>query len=301
MDTTELILLLSEVPGIGDKTMAGILRKNAVLRRTAREFLALPELRLREEYGIAERPAACISAITPTLKDAAAATVRGLRRSGITLLTLLDAVYPKRLLERMDELPPVLYAYGNVALLDARLFAVANSNEPPEQALAVTDVAAETALECGWWPVTGHNRPAYQRPALTSRRNGGRVCYVLDRGLLEAFGDDLAKDLFPAARIWSPAYDPQCDLTISPFALRDHSLATHNRRRDEIIFALADVVFAGAVRPGGQMERNCLRVLAQGRRVILLGPPGSAVSLVEAGGIHLDAGDKIPLRDLLSG
>jgi predicted Rossmann fold nucleotide-binding protein DprA/Smf involved in DNA uptake len=300
MDTTELILLLSEVPGIGDRTLAGILRKNSVLRRSPEEFLCLSPEMLRDEYDLLKKPAACVAAITPALKEAASATARSLRRAGVTVVTLLDAVYPARLLERLDDPPSVLYAYGNLALLESRLFAVANSNGIPDQVLSLTDQAAEAALEAGWWPVTGHNRPAYQRPALVSRRMGGRVCYVLDRGILEAFGGDLSKDLFPAARIWSPAYDPACDLTISPFALSDHSLATHNRRRDEIVFALADIVLAGVVKPGGQMEKVCLTVLKQGRKVVLMGPAiGAADGLIEAGAVNLDPQDTGALRPLL--
>ena len=164
------------------------------------------------------------------------------------------------------------------------LFAVANSNGASEEALASTDRAAETAMAAGLHPVTGHNRQAYQRPALVARRNGGRVCYVLDRGLLEAFGNDLSRELFPAARIWSPAYDPACDLTLSPFPLRAHSLADHNSRRDSLIFALADTVIVGEIRQAGRMERECLAALRRGRPVYLAGPANDTdAGLIAAG------------------
>jgi hypothetical protein len=90
--------------------------------------------------------------------------------------------------------------------------------------------------------------------------------------MFEAFGGDLGRELFPAARIWSPAYDPACDLTVSPFPLRAHSLAVHNQRRDAILFGLARAVFVGEVRPGGQMERECRRALSRGVPVFLAGP-----------------------------
>jgi hypothetical protein len=286
MDTAQLVLLLSEAPGIGDKSLGAILRRNAVLRRSPEEFLGLSVAALTEEYGLRPEAAKQIGKITPALRDAAAATAKSVRRSGIQMLTLLDAVYPERLLQRLDDPPPVLYAYGYLSLLKSKTFAVANSNGASEEALAAGDQATEAAIQAGWWPVTGHNRPAYQRPALVARRNGGRICFFLDRGLLEAFGGDLSRDLFPAARIWSPSYDPERDLTLSPFPLRAHSLAAHNRKRDALIFAIADVIFAGHVRPGGQMEQNCLNALAQDRLVYLLGEEAMwNESLVEAGAV----------------
>src|SRR5207245_2863113 len=117
-----------------------------------------------------------------------------------SLITLRDASYPRRLAERLDVPPPVLFLYGNAPLLDSPLFAVANSNGASEPALAAGDRAAEAALAAGWSLVTGHNRIPYQRPALAVRRNGGRILYVLDRGLRQGFGGDLSRALFPAAR-----------------------------------------------------------------------------------------------------
>jgi hypothetical protein len=110
---------------------------------------------------------------------------------------------------------------------------------------------------------------------------------VLDRGLFEAFGDDLRRELFPAAHVWSSAYQPSTTLTLTPFPLRAHGIALHNRRRDELIFALADTILVGEVRTGGQMERCVLRALEEGRCVVLLGPPcASDEPFLQAGAIR---------------
>lgn len=293
MDVTELILLLSDVPGVGEKTLAAILHRNAVLRRTPDLFLALGVDQFVEEYGLRREAAQRVSAASAGERNRAAALAREMRRGGVHLLTVLDAAYPRLLLDSLDEPPPALYAYGTVGLLETPLFAVANSNGASEAALAAADRAAEAAISRGWWPVTGHNRVPYQRPALVSRRNGGRVCYVLDRGMFEAFGGDLGRELFPAARIWSPAYDPACDLTLSPFPLRAHSLAVHNQRRDEILFGLARAVFVGEVRPGGQMERECRRALSRGVPVFLAGPESDRDALWLDFGARRAAPDQI--------
>jgi hypothetical protein len=116
--------------------------------------------------------------------------------------------------------------------------------------------------------VTGHNRPPYQRAALAALRFGGKVCYVLDRGLLEAFSNDLRRELFPAAHVWSRQYDPATTLTLTPYPLRAHGIAIHNRRRDELVFALADTIVAGEIRPGGQMDHHLRAAQESNRQVV---------------------------------
>ena len=268
-EQTVLNLMLLETPGIGAKTLAAVLRRNAVARRTPDQFLGLSAESLAEEYGIRRAVAARLAVEIRRRREESELQARWLARNGISLVTLLDATYPVRLAERLEEPPPVLFLYGKSEMLRARLFAVANSNGAPEAALAAADSATECAVESGWTLITGHNRPAYQRPALAARRNGAPVIYVLDRGLLHGFGGDLTRALFPAARIWGPSFDPLCDLAISPFPLRAQGMAASNRRRDSVIFALADRIFAVHLKPGGQMERECLAALSRNQRVLV--------------------------------
>ena len=261
--------MLLETPGIGWKTLAAVLRRNAVTRRTPEEFLQLPPSALAEEYGIRRPAAGVLQGRIRAGAEPAMELTRWLSKNGVGVVTLLDATYPRELAERLDEPPPALFLYGSPSLLGVSRFAVANSNGAPEEALSAADAAVETAIESGLVLVTGHNRAAYQRPALAARRNGGRVIYVLDRGLRHGFGGDLSRALFPAARIWGPSFDPACDLAISPFPLRAQGIAANNRRRDSVVFALADRLLAGYVRPGGQMEAECRAALGRGQRVLL--------------------------------
>jgi len=272
VDTQRLMLLLMETPGIGPRALGAVLRRNAVARRTPEEFLALPAEVLRVEYGIRRDSAELLRRSRERLLMEAEASARWLARAGVQLVAEMDAAYPDRLRRRMDNPPPVLFAYGSHRVLERPLLAVACSNGAPEEALAAADRAVAAALERGWSVVTGHNRLGYQRPALACKRLGAPVLYVLDRGIAEGFGNDLTRELFPAARIWGPAYDVQVDLTLTPFGLRCHGTHANNQRRDSLVFALADAVLAGHVRPGGKMEAACLAVLASGRPVWTAGP-----------------------------
>lgn len=282
LEHCEFILLLMSTPGIGDRTLKAILRRNAIVRRSPEEFLSLSSKDLIGEYELKSDVAESLRRRSHVDQKEAEAGARWLRRNEIALLTCNDATYPRRLFERMDDPPAVLFAYGNASLLQSPLFAVANSNGAPEDLLAAGDRAVEDRIAGGWALVTGHNRIGYQRPALAARRNGGKICYVLDRGLVRGFGNDLTQALFPAARIWGPAYDPKTDLTISSFGLNDHGIAANNRRRDAIVFALADEILAGWVRPGGQMEAECMAALLAGRSVRLIAGPNASLEAAGA-------------------
>jgi predicted Rossmann fold nucleotide-binding protein DprA/Smf involved in DNA uptake len=285
MDIAAAILLLSELPGVGERTLAEVFRRCAVRRISPADLLGLqpPDL---VDLGFSASSSEALKAVSPEMRRAAEATSRSLLVEGVRIITPQDSSYPRRLLDRLKD-PPVLFAYGALDLLAGRSFAVANSNGAREEALGMSDVAAEQLVQAGWRTVTGHNRPAYQRTALAALRFGGAVCYVLDRGLLEAFGNDLRRELFPAAHVWSRAYDVETTLTLTPFPLRAHGIAVHNQRRDELVFALADTILMGEVRHGGQMDRWVKTALEQKRTVCLVGPPSETDDeLLAAGAIR---------------
>ena len=90
----------------------------------------------------------------------------------------------------------------------------------------------------------------------------------MDRGLREALGPDLDRPPFTAAR--NPrdtVFAADRDLALSPFRLDDHALGANNRRRDRVIYALADLIIALDTRAGGGMVAECLRAHRQGRMV----------------------------------
>lgn len=259
-----LVLLLMDTPGVGSRCVASVLRRVAVLRTPAEAVIHAPLNVMVEEYGLSRTQAGNFTAAVKQRRPAVREMERWLNRNGVAVVTLADASYPQRLLNRMETPPPVLFLYGEAGLLDATLFAVANSNGTPEDVLMAYDRAAWDASKDGLVLVTGHNRLEYQRPALAVRRNGGPVCTVLDRGLVHGFGGDLTRPLFAAARIWSCVFDVRRELAITPFALHDHGIGANNRKRDELVFSLADIIYAGFLRRGGRMEHYCTQAASGG-------------------------------------
>ncbi|MGC8667054.1 MAG: DNA-processing protein DprA [Chthonomonadales bacterium] len=270
-----LVLLLMETPGVGPRAVASVLRRAAVLRTCPEAVMRAPPTVLAEQYGLGRKQAERFAQLAREHRTVVWDMARWLSRNGVAVVTLSDASYPQRLLGHMADPPPVLFLYGEASLLDGTLFAVANSNKAPEPMLKACDRAAEEANDAGLILVTGHNRLEYQRPALAVRRNGGSVCTVLDRGLVPGFGGDLTRPLFAAARIWSCVFDVRKELALTPFALHDYGIGANNRKRDELIFALADVIYAGFLLRGGRMEYFCTQAAARGAvvRYVADGPP----------------------------
>jgi len=269
----QFVLLLHSIPQVGEKTLSRLLRLNAQQRLSPEACLALPPDEWKRRFELRPGAVAYLERHREKLLRDSAELVRAIRAHPLHILTVEIAAFPARL-ERYDvEPPPILYALGALPLLaeekERFLFTIAMSNGASPAALEKMEEVAAGLVAAGGVPVTGHDRLPYQRLALAAQRQDRPILYVLDRGLREALGPEFDRPPFAAARIRDAVFDPDRDLALSPFRLDDHGLGANNRRRDRLIFALADVIVAGDVRAGGEMVAECLRAMGQGRRVFV--------------------------------
>ncbi len=284
-------LLLTCVPQLGERQTAQVLHRWTRQQVSVEEFLRLPAEVLEREWGLTPQAAEVLASPDTGWWQRFERMDALVRRYGVQVLTTQHRLYPLALEAFCQQPPPVLFALGQMGLLQDRWrFAVACSRGAPHLALEAVDEITRQAIVEGGIPVTGHNTPPYQRVALTAIRQEQPSITVLDRGLLEALGDDLSRPLFPAARLYELEFRTDRDLVLSPFPLQAGSLGLHNQRRDELVFALADVVFAVWVRAGGVMERLCHRAKELGKRIEVWKAPDGTVSegirrLVDGGGV----------------
>lgn len=312
---TRFALLLHSVPHIGEKTLTRLLHHVALHRIMPDAFLAFTPLEWQTQCELDPRAIAYLCEHRDALVTKSEELARVVRQRGVHVLTAQSLTYPDRL-ERFDDVPPpVLYALGNLALLNQAAiptaptipadftaanhsakgynvfptasgrattpaqnayenasrapftFSIAVSNGSPLATLARQDVIASELVRRGCVPVTGHDRAAYKRLGLCAQRQNRPAIYVLDRGLREALGPDFDRPPFSAARIREISFATERDLAVSPFRLDDHALGANNRRRDRVLYALADLIVALDVRAGGGMAGECLRAHQQGRMV----------------------------------
>ncbi len=275
VSATQFTLLLHSVPHLGEKTLTRLLHLIAQQRLSPEACLALSADEWKRRYDLRPQAAAYLEQNREALLARSAELARGLRAHPLHVLTIESAAYPPRLERYDDAPPPILYALGCLPLLDAPeagepprfTFTVAVSNDAPPASLARLDEIATALALAGGVPVTGHDRAPYQRLALAAQRQNRPILYVLDRGLREALGPEFDRPPFAAARIRDAVFLPERDLAVSPFRLDDHGLGSNNRRRDRLVFALADLVIALDIRAGGGMALECRRAFESGRPV----------------------------------
>lgn len=267
----QFLLLLHSVPHIGEMALARLLRLNALNRLSPQEFLTLSEQELRDRYDLHPEAATYLDTHREALVQSSSGLLKTILTHQILFLSIESVTYPTRLEKNDDAPPPLLYLLGNHALLnyfyDASrfTFTIALSNGASKASLALLETLAEELIDLGGIPVTGHDRVPYQRLALCAQRKDRPTIFVLDRGLRDAMGKKLDKALFPAARIRETNFNSQRDLVVSSFRMDDHSLGDHNRRRDRLIFCLADLTIALDIRANGVMHAETARILQQQR------------------------------------
>jgi predicted Rossmann fold nucleotide-binding protein DprA/Smf involved in DNA uptake len=288
MEDAFLLLLLSELPQVGERTLAR-LRERAEkdgggLARLVGES---PEV-LAAEYGLA--PAAIRRLWDNRAQHETHCRMLGewLREARVRLTHPADASYPSRLRSRSSEPPPLLYLHGNPTVLAGSTLAVLASREPSEQSVVAAVQIAQHAAREGFTLVTGGMKATHRIAAAAVRAAGARRAIVLDRGVLVAFGGSFERDPFGLGS-GRARFDARRTLVLSPFRPCDHASPRGGRRRDELIAALGDLVVATSARPGGEVERICLRALDAGQCV--LSWQGENAALAAAGAPAIDEGD----------
>lgn len=272
-------LLLTCIPGLGERQIAQVLQQWARERAPVEQFLATPADQLQQRWGLSPQAASALTAANRTWWSQFEQLEALVRQHHVEVLTPQHQLYPLALESFCEQPPPVLFAHGQLRLLhEGWRFAVVCSRGAPRLALEAVEEITQKAAAQGGVLVTGHNTPPYRQAALAAIREERPSVTVLDRGLLPALGDGLQRPLFAAARLYEVEFRTDRDLVLSPFPLRAGSLGLHNQRRDELVFALADVVYAVWIRAGGVMERLCQRAKELGKPIEVWQAPDGTLS-----------------------
>ncbi len=269
MGTTESdMLALRELPGVGERTLNRLVETTRARGESLRRVLRSSPLELESTYGL---PAQAIDRLCRQRArhfDRCRQIETALENAGGRLLTRDRTRYPQRLQASLSHPPPLLFALGNAAILDRTCIAILNSREIGEQTLPALVAVVRAAHDQQLCVAIGGMKSTHRLAAIAARASGVDRIVVLDRGLLSAFGGDFRTDPFGCGPR-RQALDRTRTLVLSCFRPEDHAAPVNGRRRDEIIAAVADIVFAGAARPGGEVERLCRAALARGAPVVL--------------------------------
>jgi DNA processing protein len=168
--------------GIGPATMRRVLARLDQTNISLDEFLGLPSGEQVARFGLAHQQAEALYAA----REEAEQVRDELQQQEIVLLTLDSPKYPLRLRQRLGEKsPPVLYAWGNLDLLNERAVGFCGARDASEKGIAVAEDCANQLADWGWVVISGGARgvdTATHRAALEA---GGSTVIVLPEGILK--------------------------------------------------------------------------------------------------------------------
>jgi DNA processing protein len=256
-------LQLALTPGIGPSTLRALLREfglpEAVLQRKRSE--------LARHVG-----APALDALdSPSVQEAVARTLEWAARPGHFVVTLADEAYPRLLLEIGDP-PPLLYARGNLELLQRMGLAIVGSRNATAQGERNAEEFAKVLSGGGVTIVSGLALgidAAAHRGGLAGR---GSTIAVLGTGI------DLA---YPQRNAGLAAQIAERGLLLSEFPLGTPAAAHNFPRRNRLISGLARgcLVIEAAIASGSLITARL--AAEQGREVLAV--PGSIHSPLSKG------------------
>lgn len=108
--------------------------------------------------------------------------LEGLKNRGVTAVTIVSQEYPE-LLKNTDLPPLVLYAKGNLDLLNEKSFAVVGSRKSLPISIKLAESYVETLISAGFVPVTGIAEGVDKAVIDTALKKDGKVISVLAGGI----------------------------------------------------------------------------------------------------------------------
>ncbi len=269
-------------------------------------IVSQPEQALRQVIA----PALAAEIARASNVDAVDAALRWMHEPQRTILTLDDPRYPALLRETHDP-PPVLYARGQLELLDRTALAIVGSRNATAQGIRNAEAFARTIADAGVCIVSGLALgidAAAHRGALAG---SGSTIAVLGNGIDEVYprrNEELLETVFTHG------------LVLSEFALGTPPLAAHFPRRNRIISGLTRgcLVVEAAVPSGSlitarsavdmgrdvfaipgsihsPLSRGCHYLIKQGAKLV-----ETASDVLEELGIHAPSQQRPASREKLS-
>ncbi len=277
-------LLLARTPGLGPVTLRRVLAHcDDVVALVRQPAAALRTLGMCEEAAAhLARGDAC---------ESARQDQHWLSASGAQLITLHDKTYPAQL-AALPDAPPLLFALGDIALLQQPQMAVVGSRHPTATGRRIAGLLAGQLAAAGFTITSGLARGIDAAAHDAALAAGGSTIAVCGTGLDQCYPAE-NRPLF--ARI------AHRGLLLSEFPPGTEARAHHFPRRNRIISGLARGVVVVEAATGSGSLITAERALEQGREVFAV--PGSPLNPQVAGclalirqGAHLvrDAGDILP-------
>lgn len=242
MNTETAILQLMNVRGFGRRSLYKLLTRLINEQHSVSDFVNAPSSLLIEEYGFKPE----IVESLQNARDLAEALYDELGRHSIQLLTIGTEAYPKSITSTLgDTTPPVLFAAGNLSLLDKKAVGFCGSRKASEESCRLVGQCASLFAQQGYNIVSGYAFGVDLAAHQAALRDGGVTTFVLATGVLH----------FSAKNTISDLLNDDNFLVISEFSPRLPWTVHNAMQRNRTIIALSQVmILAEAGAQGGTFE-----------------------------------------------
>jgi DNA protecting protein DprA len=188
---TQYYLKLQAAQGIGAATQRAVLSYLSHHKMPFEEFFNAPHS-VWKQAGLSQKQIEALTTQTPLLKQ----WESRLEQKGFQILGYLDEYYPERLKQILkNQVPPVLYIWGNLNLLRQPSVGFCGSRNTSEKGVAVAEDTVTQITKREWSVVSGHARGIDYTAHTTALKNNGSTIIVLPEGFLNFRLRDELKEL----------------------------------------------------------------------------------------------------------
>lgn len=196
LDDLLILLVLSGIEGIGPARIKALLQQAG----SPSNVLALPKWKLEETRGIGAALAEKITSFfhsAETCRNArekAEQMLESLDRSKISIITILDSLYPPLLKEIYDP-PPYLFVKGDLSSAHGPGIAIVGTRQASAYGKKVTNLFCRELCSCGITIVSGLAYGIDMAAHTAALEYGGKTIAVLAGGVDNPYTD-------PTGKVW---------------------------------------------------------------------------------------------------
>ncbi|ACF45439.1 MAG: DNA-processing protein DprA [Prosthecochloris sp.] len=228
LDDLLILLVLSGIEGIGPARIKALLQQAG----SPSNVLALPKWKLEETRGIGAALAEKITSFfhsAETCRNArekAEQMLESLDRSKISIITILDSLYPPLLKEIYDP-PPYLFVKGDLSSAHGPGIAIVGTRQASAYGKKVTNLFCRELCSCGITIVSGLAYGIDMAAHTAALEYGGKTIAVLAGGVDNPYTD-------PTGKVWPKIIEngamiseewPGCAVTPEKFPKRNRLIS----------------------------------------------------------------------------
>jgi len=233
MNSTKFWIALARVSGAGPAHLKEIYNSVSAAGVSLSEIFELTEDEIKNEFKLSPEILSFIK-VAEKLLPAVAEEYQKIIDSGITVTVFFSKAYPGRLHNILgNEIPPILYSYGNLKILNKNGAAILGESKVSSRGEFISYTAARELVVHDIPVISGFARGADMTAHRSALEYGGDTIALLPYGIFKLGIPDELK----------PVYDEERFLAVSVFQPDEPAGKFNAFIRNKIICALSNAVF----------------------------------------------------------